>query len=145
MLAHLCGRTKLDIGTMVIPCSYFETPQQFAQLGEDILKLSERMPVAAIGIGDIVAAAGQAGIAREELLRFAEDAAKVAVAFDISGGEAGGRITGLRSIFQLNQNEVMRLAGAYNHLSNNMYATAPAMLNVAERTGSVAKQPSSST
>ena len=118
----------------------FDTPQQFAQMGEDVLKLSERIPVAASGIGDIVAAAGQAGIAREELTRFAEDAAKVAVAFDISGGEAGGRLTGLRSIFRANQDEVMRLAGAYNHLSNNMDATAPAMLNVAERSGSVAMQ-----
>ena len=118
----------------------FETPQQFAQMGTDVLELSKRIPVAASGIGDIVAAAGQAGIAREELTRFAEDAAKVAVAFDISGAEAGGRLTGMRSIFKLNQGEVMALAGAYNHLSNNMDATAPAMLNVAERTGSVAMQ-----
>ena len=117
----------------------FDTPQQFAQMGEDVLKLSQRMPVAASGIGDIVAAAGQAGIAREELLRFAEDASKVAVAFDISGGEAGGRLTGLKSIFKLNLDEVMHLAGAYNHLSNNMDATAPAMLNVAERAGKVAR------
>ena len=118
----------------------FDTPEQFAAMSQDVLQLSERIPVAASGIGDIVAAAGQAGIAREELTRFAEDAAKVAVAFDIAGAEAGGRLTGLRSIFRLGQDEVMRLAGAYNHLSNNMDATAPAMLNVAERTGSVATQ-----
>ena len=118
----------------------FDTPEQFAAMSQDVLKLSERIPVAASGIGDIVAAAGQAGIAREELTRFAEDAAKVAVAFDISGAEAGGRLTGMRSIFKLNQDEVMALAGAYNHLSNNMDATAPAMLNIAERTGAVASQ-----
>ena len=39
--------------------------------------MSTRIPMAADGIGAIVAAAGQAGIAREELLRFAEDAAKI--------------------------------------------------------------------
>ena len=116
----------------------FDTPEQFDAMSQDVLKLSERMPVAASGIGDIVAAAGQAGIAREELIRFAEDAAKVAVAFDISGEQAGSRMTGLRSIFKLGQDDVMALAGTYNHLSNNMDATAPAMLDVAERTGAIA-------
>ena len=117
----------------------FETPAQFAGMSRDVLELSERIPVAAAGIGDIVAAAGQAGIAREELTRFAEDAAKVAVAFDISGREAGGSLTGLRTIFQLGQDQVMDLAGAYNHLSNNMDATAPAMLNITNRVGAVAR------
>lgn len=116
----------------------FDTPEQFAEMGRDILKLSERIPVAASGLGDIVAAAGQAGIARGELTRFAEDAAKMAVAFDISGAEAGSSMTGLRNIFKASQDEVMMLAGTVNHLSNNMDATAPAMLNVMERAGGMA-------
>lgn len=66
----------------------FDTPQQFAQMSKDVLLLSTRIPMAAEGIGAIVAAAGQAGIAREELLRFAEDAAKMGVAFDLSGEQA---------------------------------------------------------
>ena len=145
VLAPIVGATRAAIRFESVMADVrkvvdFDTPEQFAQMGQDVLKLSERMPVAAAGIGDIIAAAGQAGIAREELNRFAEDASKVAIAFDISGGEAGGRLTGLRSIFKLNQDEVMALAGTYNHLSNNMDATAPAMLNVAERTGSVATQ-----
>ena len=145
VLAPIVGATRAAIRFESVMADVrkvvdFDTPQQFAQMGQDVLRLSTRIPVAASGIGDIVAAAGQAGIARRELTRFAEDAAKVAVAFDISGAEAGGRLTGLRSIFKLNQDGVMRLAGAYNHLSNNMDATAPAMLNIAERAGSVAEQ-----
>ena len=117
----------------------FDTPQQFKAMSSDILKLSTVIPMSAEGIGDIVAAAGQAGIAREELTRFAEDAAKMGVAFDMAGAEAGSAMTGLRTIFKLNQDQVVSLGDAYNHLSNNMDATARGMLNIANRTGSTAE------
>ena len=114
----------------------FDSPGQFKAMGKDILRLSTVIPMAASGIGDIVAAAGQAGIARHELLRFAEDAAKMGVAFDMSGEQAGSAMTGMRTIFKLNQDQVVGLGDAYNHLSNNMDATARDMINIAERTGS---------
>ncbi|TCS99106.1 TP901 family phage tail tape measure protein [Tepidimonas ignava] len=117
----------------------FDTPQQFAQMSKDILELSTRIPMAADGIGAIVAAAGQAGIARHELVRFAEDAAKMGVAFDLSGEQAGAAMTGLRTIFGLTQDEVVKLGDAINHLSNNMDAKAADLLNIANRAGSTAK------
>ena len=117
----------------------FDTPEQFGQMSKDVLLMSTRIPMAADGIGAIVAAAGQAGIAREELLRFAEDAAKMGVAFDLSGDQAGAAMTGLRSIFGLTQDEVVKLGDAINHLSNNMDAKASDLLNIANRAGSTAK------
>lgn len=117
----------------------FDTPEQFGQMSKDVLLMSTRIPMAADGIGAIVAAAGQAGIAREELLRFAEDAAKMGVAFDLSGQQAGAAMTGLRSIFGLTQDEVVKLGDAINHLSNNMDAKASDLLNIANRAGSTAK------
>jgi len=117
----------------------FDTPEQFGQMSKEVLLMSTRIPMAADGIGAIVAAAGQAGIAREELLRFAEDAAKMGVAFDLSGQQAGAAMTGLRSIFGLTQDGVVSLGDAINHLSNNMDAKASDLLNVANRAGSTAK------
>lgn len=117
----------------------FDTPDQFGQMSKDVLLMSTRIPMAAEGIGAIVAAAGQAGIAREELLRFAEDAAKMGVAFDLSGEQAGAAMSGLRSIFGLTQDEVVKLGDAINHLSNNMDAKASDLLNIANRAGSTAK------
>jgi TP901 family phage tail tape measure protein len=117
----------------------FDTPEQFGQMSKDVLLMSTRIPMAADGIGAIVAAAGQAGIAREELLRFAEDAAKMGVAFDLSGQQAGAAMTGLRSIFGLTQDEVVKLGDAINHLSNNMDAKASDLLDIANRAGSTAK------
>ena len=117
----------------------FDTPDQFGQMSKDVLLMSTRIPMAADGIGAIVAAAGQAGIAREELLRFAEDAAKMGVAFDLSGDQAGAAMTGLRSIFGLTQDGVVSLGDAINHLSNNMDAKGGDLLNIANRAGSTAK------
>ncbi|MDR4125585.1 phage tail tape measure protein [Yanghanlia caeni] len=117
----------------------FDTPDQFGQMSKDVLELSTRIPMAADGIGAIVAAAGQAGIARHELVRFAEDAAKMGVAFDLSGQQAGAAMTGLRSIFGSTQDEVVKLGDAINHLSNNMDAKASDLLNIANRSGSTAK------
>ena len=117
----------------------FETPEQFGQMSKDVLELSTRIPMAAEGISAIVAAAGQAGIARHELLRFAEDAAKMGVAFDLTGQQAGAAMTGMRTIFGLTQDGVVELGNAINHLSNNMDAKASDMLNIANRAGSTAR------
>ena len=117
----------------------FPTPKAFELMSRDVRDLSLRVPVAAEGLAAIMAAAGQAGVPRAELRRFTEDAAQVAVAFDLSGEQAGSAMAGLRSIFGLGQQGAMDLAGAVNHLSNNMDATAPGLLDIANRAGSVGR------
>lgn len=119
----------------------FKAPDGLKRLGDDILRLgtAERIPMAVEGLGAIVVAAGQAGIARKELVQFTRDAAKIGVAFDISGQEAGAAMSGLRSIFSVNQKQAVLIADSYNHLSNNMDATAAQILRVANRAGSLGK------
>ncbi|MDI3534829.1 MAG: hypothetical protein PWQ82_1194 [Thermosediminibacterales bacterium] len=88
----------------------FETPEQFKAMEKDIINLSKRIPMAADELAQIVAAGGQAGIAREDLTKFAEAAAQMGVAFDISAEEAGQMMAQWRSAFKMNQEEVNRLA-----------------------------------
>lgn len=76
-----------------------------------------------------------------EPVRFTEDATKMAGAFDITAAEARSAMTGLRAIFGLPQDQVMDLAGAYNHLSNNMDARAADIMRVAERVSGTARVP----
>ena len=80
----------------------FDTAAPFRAAGRAVLDLSTRIPMAAAGLGEIMAEAGQAGIAREELLRFTEDAANMGVAFEMSGQQAGKAMAGLRTIFRVN-------------------------------------------
>ncbi|EPB0882846.1 phage tail tape measure protein, partial [Yersinia enterocolitica] len=88
----------------------FDTPAQFKEMGEDILKLSTELPMAANGIAAIVAAGGQAGIARSDLKAFATDAIKMGIAFDQTAEESGQMMAQWRTAFKLTQNEVVTLA-----------------------------------
>lgn len=96
----------------------FETPAQFKAMSDDVLNLSERLPMAAEGIAQIVAAGGQSGIAREELNQFAEDAVKMGVAFDQTASESGEMMAKWRTAFRMNQTEVVALADRINYLGN---------------------------
>lgn len=102
----------------------FESPAQFAAMSDDVLDLSERLPMAAEGIAQIVAAGGQSGIAREELAAFAEDAVKMGVAFDQTADQAGGMMAKWRTAFKLSQGEVVALADQINYLGNTGPANA---------------------
>lgn len=66
-----------------------EGKREFKKMGQAILDMSTKIPIAAEGLAQIVAAGGQSGIARDDLLKFAESAAKMGVAFDISADQAG--------------------------------------------------------
>jgi TP901 family phage tail tape measure protein len=113
----------------------FDTPEQFKQMGQDILDLSTKMPMAASGIAKIVAAGGQAGIARQDLMQFAQDAVKMGVAFDITADQAGDMMAKWRSAFNLNQDGVVALADKINYLGNTTAASAPLIADVVTRIG----------
>lgn len=108
----------------------FESPEAFSQMSEDILDLSSRIPMTAEGLAQIVAAGGQAGFHQDELLDYAEAAAKVAVAFDgISAERAGTGLASIQTQLGLDLDQTSLLFDAMNHLSNNMNSTAPGLLD----------------
>lgn len=113
----------------------FDSPEAFRQMSDDILKLSTRIPMAAEGLAQIVAAGGQSEIPRDELLQFAEMAAKVGVAFDISAGHAGKSMAEIKTAMRLTLEETGSLFDAMNHLSNNSAATADKTLDFMNRAG----------
>lgn len=102
----------------------FDTPQQFKEMGEDVLKLSTQLPMAANGIAQIVAAGGQSGIARKDLMQFASDAVKMGVAFDQTAEESGQMMAQWRTAFKLTQSDVVVLADKINYLGNTGPANA---------------------
>lgn len=123
-----------DVGKVV----NFETQAEMEAMGDTIRDMAGRIPMAADGIAAIIAAAGQSGVAKQDLAEFAEQAAKMGVAFDLSGAEAGKMMSDWRAGMNLTLPQVYSLADAVNHLSNNMNATAPALGEVIQRVGAVA-------
>lgn len=115
----------------------FPTPVAFRQMEKDILSLSTRIPVATEGLTAIIAAAGQAGIARGELMGFAEDAGKMGIAFDTTADDAGKKMATWRTAFRLTQTEVKGLADQINYLGNNGPANALSISNVVTRVGAL--------
>lgn len=118
----------------------FESPEAFQAFGRDVQALSREIPIAADGLASIVAAAGQAGIARDDLLRFTEEAAKIGVAFDISADQAGEAVAKLMTGLGLSIDEATSLADAMNHLSNSQASSAAEILDVVRRVGASATQ-----
>ncbi|MGE8451031.1 MAG: phage tail tape measure protein, partial [Pseudomonadales bacterium] len=115
----------------------FDTPEQFKQMGQDVLGMSERMPMAASGIAAIVAAGGQAGFAREELKQFAEDAVKMGVAFDQTADQSGDMMAKWRTSFKMTQPEVVALADKINYLSNTGPSSAQQVADIVTRIGAL--------
>jgi len=116
----------------------FETAAELREMNTTVMDMAGRIPMAADGIAAIIAAAGQSGVAKEDLAEFAEQAAKMGVAFDLTGDQAGKMMSDWRAGMALSLPQVYSLADAVNHLSNNMNATAPALGEVIQRVGAVA-------
>lgn len=117
----------------------FTSPDGLQKMQAALEKMSLSIPITAEGLAKITAAAGQAGIAEKDLIRFTETAAKMGVAFDISAEEAGEMMAKWRSGMNLTQDQVESLADATNALSNKNAAMAKQVGEALKRYGALGK------
>jgi TP901 family phage tail tape measure protein len=117
-----------------------ESAEGLKEMKQEIIGLSKELPVSAEGLAAIMAAAGQAGIPREELAEFTRQAAQMGVAFDITADEAGTAMAKLRTSLGLSQPEVVDLADAMNFLSNSMASSAAEVNQFMLMAGAVGQQ-----
>lgn len=117
----------------------FKAPDGLAKMQRDLEEMSLRIPLSVKGLGEITAAAGQAGIAEEDLLSFTEAAAKMGVAFDVTAAEAGEMMAKWRSGMGLTQAQAVELADATNALSNANAATGKQIGEALKRYGALGK------
>lgn len=115
----------------------FTSEKELKGMEQAILDMSTKIPMAADGIAAIIANAAQSGVAKENLTEFAEQAAKMGVAFDLTGDQAGKMMADWRAGMDLSLERTYALADSVNHLSNNMNATAPALGEVLQRAGAL--------
>lgn len=113
----------------------FDSPEQFKQMGDDITRMSEVLPMAAGDIAKIVAAGGQAGFASNELLGFAESAVKMGIAFDQTADQSGEMMATWRTSFKLTQDGVTDLADRINYLGNTGPANTKKISDIVTRIG----------
>ncbi len=118
----------------------FDTPKQFKEMEQDILRLTRTIPMAGAELAKITASGGQLGVARKDLPKFTETIAKMSVAFDMAADQAGDSMAKLANIYQIPIDQIGKLGDAVNHLSNSSPAKAGDIINTLGRVGGVAKQ-----
>lgn len=117
----------------------FDTPAQFEEMRQTILDMSDRLPVAASGLAQIMAEAGRAGVARDDLAAFTEEAAKLKVAFDFEDeGQAASVLTTWRNAFGFEIAQVATLADQINALTNKWGGHADAVAAIVSEVGPLA-------
>lgn len=117
----------------------FKAPDGLAKMQRDLEEMSLRIPLSVKGLGEITAAAGQAGIAEEDLLSFTEAAAKMGVAFEVPAAEAGEMMAKWRSGMGLTQAQAVELADVTNALSNANASEAKQIGEALKRYGALGK------
>nr|WP_314575147.1 phage tail tape measure protein [uncultured Neisseria sp.] len=118
----------------------FDTPKQFKEMEQDILRLTRTIPMAGTELAKITASGGQLGVARKDLPKFTETIAKMSVAFDMAANQAGDSMAKLANVYQIPIDQIGKLGDAVNHLSNSSPAKAGDIINTLGRVGGVAKQ-----
>lgn len=115
----------------------FEDGEQ-AAFKSSLQRLAAQVNMSAEDLTQISAAAGQSGVAKDELFDFTQSAAKMGVAFDMAAADAGETMAAWRAGMGLTQQRAVELADAVNHVSNNMNAKARDISGVLKRQGAVA-------
>lgn len=102
-------------------------------------QMSLTIPRTANGLVQIAAAAAGAGVAEKDLEKFTEQAAKMAVAFDVTDEAAGTMMAKWQSGMKLSLQDTFALADAVNQLSNSNAATGAQIGDAIQRYGALGK------
>ena len=115
------------------------TTEEIAALGDSLVRMSERIPVAADELAGIAAEAGQLGIATENLLGFTEAVAALRVATNL-GDQAASTLARLANIMGTSQTDFDRMGSTIVDLGNNLATTEAEIADMALRIAGAGRQ-----
>ena len=111
--------------------------KSYYEMSDALLNMSKNIPMTADALGQIMASAGQAGIASEDLAKFTETAAKMGVAFNTTAEQAGEWMATWRTALNLSQTQVAALGDQLNYLGNTTSENALKLSEVVTRVGAL--------
>ena len=109
------------------------TDAEIAEFGNELQKLSERIPLSANGLADIAEKAGQLGIATKDLEGFVETMAMMGVATDLPAVEAAENLAQVASITGMTSDQYSRLSSSIVALGNNFATGERAIVQFTQR------------
>jgi TP901 family phage tail tape measure protein len=117
----------------------FSGPNGLNKLTQDLVKLSTEIPYTARELGELATAAGQAGYAEQDILKFVKAAAQMGTAFNMPAKEAGEAMVAFQAAMGLPLDDAIKLGDAINTLSDNMKGVVEprALVDVVKRVGAI--------
>lgn len=111
--------------------------EELEVMKQKIVIEAPKLGVTQEGLSGIIAEGARNGIKKDELFDYAESAAKMSVAFDMTADEAGAAMMKWRTTMNLSQDQAVNLANAVNYVGDNMATTAKDVTEVLVRQGAV--------
>lgn len=112
------------------------TEAQFEALRQGILDMSERMPESAADIASVAEAAGQLGIATDNILDFTETMVKLGTATNLTADEAATALAKFANITGMSPENYDKLGASIVALGNNFATTEADIVEMAMRIAS---------
>lgn len=112
------------------------TETELFEMGEAIKDLSTKIPATAVEIANVTEAAGQLGIAKEDLLAFSEVMVNLGVATNLSSTEAASALAKFANVTKMSASDYERLGSTIVDLGNNFATTEADIVSMATRLAS---------
>ena len=109
------------------------TEEQFAALKQGILDMSERLPLTATEIAAVAEAAGQLGIATEDILDFTEVMVQLGISTNLSADQAATALARFANITGMAADKYDELGSTIVALGNNFATTESEIVDMSMR------------
>lgn len=106
--------------------------------GNQLMELSQRIPITANDLAGLAETAGQLGIAEEDLLQFTETVAAMGVSTNMTAEEAAVAFARIANIFGTSSKEYSRLGSVIVDLGNNFATTESEIVDMAKNMSGMA-------
>lgn len=113
------------------------SPEDLKVMENKIIKDAPNLGLKPEELAAIITEGAKNGVEKDKLFDFAESAAKMKVAFDMSAEEAGNAMMKWRTTMNLSQEDAVNLANAVNYVGDNMATNGKEITEVLVRQGAV--------
>lgn len=117
-----------------------DTEKFFSGLSDDVIEMSKRLATGADDISEVMAIAGQLGIANEELQSFTETIVRLGMSTDLAGEDAASSMARFANITGMAQDKFSKMGATLVYLGNNFATTESEILSMAVRIAAAGTQ-----
>lgn len=111
--------------------------ETYYEIADAVQYLSTQIPVNTEQLTSMAAIGAQSGVPVDELVQYATDASKMAIAFEIDPTQAGEMMAKWRTAFSMGQEEVVLIADEINYLANRTASSEEQISDVVTRIGNL--------